>query len=135
MLQRCELFLKECEDGFHGTKDLGILHNLRGQGRAASEYSGVSGATSVSRRLRSYLPSKKRMPPPIEKCAPTQSPGSACAAHAPEHMHAHEPSVSDGCPDRTASSKYTVHDAWCADEAAAETRRAAHSLNLSLIHI
>ena len=68
-VQRCELFLKECEDGFHGSKDLGSLHNLRGAGQPGSVHSGVSGATSVSRRLRSYLPSKKRLPPPIEKCA------------------------------------------------------------------
>lgn len=89
-VQRCELFLKECEDGFHGSKDLGILHGLRGQGRYAgsSDHSAASGATSVSRRLRSYLPSKRRLPPPIEKCVafygrPKNSDGACCIVFVP----------------------------------------------------
>lgn len=64
------MFLKECEDGFHGNKDVGTLHSLPDNRFHGSDYS-ASVATTVSRRLRSYLPSKRRLPPPIEKCAPS----------------------------------------------------------------
>lgn len=68
MLQVCETFLEDCEDGFHGRKDIPNVPALRHNSQYAGDDLSDGVTAAASRRLRGYLPSKRRISVPVQKC-------------------------------------------------------------------
>lgn len=66
-VQVCESFLEDCEDGFHGKKDIPNVPAFRHNSQYAADDSNDGIGATTSRRLRGYLPSKRRITIPVQK--------------------------------------------------------------------